>query len=91
MIEVQRQRAVLELPAGRRHLLVAVEEPSARACAAAGDLEAERNLEAVDDDGGVPEAGEWLVCARVSAGAARINATTTINQASSFRLLIRRV
>ena len=29
VIEVQRQRSVLELPAGRRHLLVAVEEPSA--------------------------------------------------------------
>ena len=53
MIEVQRQRAVLELPGGRGDLLVAVEEGSGQRCAAAADLEAKWNLETIDDNGGI--------------------------------------
>src|SRR6185503_499885 len=61
LIEAERQRAVLECPAGRGHLLVAVEEGSFRGGPRPRQLDAERDLDAVvDDDRGVPEAVQRL-------------------------------
>src|SRR5207244_2634713 len=60
LVEGEGERAVLEGAGGRRHLLVAVEERALDGRAVAGDLEAERNLEPVDDNGRVPQARERL-------------------------------
>src|SRR6185436_11242501 len=59
-VESERERAVLQRPARRGHLLVAVEERPFHGSAVASHLEAERDRELVDDNARIPKAGERL-------------------------------
>src|SRR5262249_36108899 len=60
LIEAEDQRAVLEAPGGRCHLLVAVEERPLHGGAGSRQLEPERDDDFVDGDGPVPQTGERL-------------------------------
>ncbi len=59
-IEVQHQSSVMKASAAGDFFLISIEEPTLNVRSVSGDLQPERNVLAIEGDGGVPQARQRL-------------------------------